>query len=956
MYRSLANVDTDPERSQMSSTTPVNTGNVSNSDLPATISTKFPQAIARSLSPVAAMSPVGGSRIPRKAATPSSLPRRPAQGSRLSTQRTSIPQFSGGSKHPAGPPTESTSELSPPSHRDKPLPSPPFAQIVDSESPPKASRTLVDAEVAGTPTSEEWPVIQPENVPSNAEKAPSSSDLHPGSGKQDKILPKQTVSQKTSSEKAPLIPLKHTPTERDNIQSPPPQPRSLYASLSRSTVPSRSSGLSRSETIPAISTSQHDVIDSPLAHKKSSRGLSAATSRSGSNRNSVPVGNQGLTSGMSWRLKPSSPRRPTHNGTAKVLSQSRTFPLLLSRNIPARRLTGVDQGRTTSESDTRTRSLSQEVLNDSSSIWSLAAGSSIDEDPEQEYDSSIRVKRLSGHSFASGLGPILRVASDADFVILGSGDAVPEVPPLPATVPHKAPQERSLSALAGRISRQTMSKLSLGLGPRTGTTQSSGSMKSPPVSPRVIPIRSMQPPRNISADVAAQDSVTGRSSSTGLAGVSKLPLSYPASKRISSAPSQIPAIPKGSPRFANNKDKGALVGTSSPVNLIPMKAERVLGISPQDREKSVLDRTKNRLGDRGKTSPTLGYMVRQNARKTSNTEGSPTSRSLGSPSLPHFPGNASLPQSRKGRVSSGLSSLRVTENVASESLESGTHKNKTQSPPVKRVGSNTAPVSPRVNEKQEPPKTTKKDAPEVAAKVKAKRSFRKLFQKREAKPTEKPAQPNEPKRSSLTGSALAKRFRSANPSKGNASNMPGRGPDSRPGPKTAISKSGEHGSNMRAGTPSPELRMPSPTPEVASATADTATVVNNLIARVAELPDESPDRLRGLEIAEVCMTLHLHTLMLKDLVLTVRKQAVLNSVEMYRHAKIAAMEARKHARQAELSVKQAGVVIDRLFKLTELHLDPETARLIRQLVKSTGLIEETSGSENTVLPSSGPAN
>jgi hypothetical protein len=44
---------------------------------------------------------------------------------------------------------------------DKPLPSPPVAQVVNPMSPVKVSRTLVDAENAGTPTSEQYPAIAP---------------------------------------------------------------------------------------------------------------------------------------------------------------------------------------------------------------------------------------------------------------------------------------------------------------------------------------------------------------------------------------------------------------------------------------------------------------------------------------------------------------------------------------------------------------------------------------------------------------------------------------------------------------------------------------------------------------------------------------------------------------------------------------------------------------------------
>ncbi|KAB2099427.1 hypothetical protein AG0111_0g12404 [Alternaria gaisen] len=47
---------------------------------------------------------------------------------------------------------------------DKPLPSPPIAQVVDPSSPPKASRTLVDA-FTPSPTLNEYPVLRPENIP-----------------------------------------------------------------------------------------------------------------------------------------------------------------------------------------------------------------------------------------------------------------------------------------------------------------------------------------------------------------------------------------------------------------------------------------------------------------------------------------------------------------------------------------------------------------------------------------------------------------------------------------------------------------------------------------------------------------------------------------------------------------------------------------------------------------------
>jgi hypothetical protein len=59
-----------------------------------------------------------------------------------------------------------------PAH-DKPLPSPPIAQLVDPDSPPKAVRTLVDA-YCGTTV---WPALQPENIPERTSSKHASLPL-----------------------------------------------------------------------------------------------------------------------------------------------------------------------------------------------------------------------------------------------------------------------------------------------------------------------------------------------------------------------------------------------------------------------------------------------------------------------------------------------------------------------------------------------------------------------------------------------------------------------------------------------------------------------------------------------------------------------------------------------------------------------------------------------------------
>lgn len=47
---------------------------------------------------------------------------------------------------------------------NKPLPNLPVAQFVDTTNPSEAHRTLIDAEVVGTPSSEDWPALVPEDI------------------------------------------------------------------------------------------------------------------------------------------------------------------------------------------------------------------------------------------------------------------------------------------------------------------------------------------------------------------------------------------------------------------------------------------------------------------------------------------------------------------------------------------------------------------------------------------------------------------------------------------------------------------------------------------------------------------------------------------------------------------------------------------------------------------------
>jgi hypothetical protein len=223
---------------------------------------------------------------------------------------------------------------------------------------------------------------------------------------------------------------------------------------------------------------------------------------------------------------------------------------------------------------------------------------------------------------------------------------------------------------------------------------------------------------------------------------------------------------------------------------------------------------------------------------------------------------------------------------------------------------------------------------EMAAKVKAKRSFRDFFHIRDSKSTENVPKLAGNKRSSLTvtGNTLAKRFRHSatlakpNPSLGSTSEIPGT--------ESAVRARmhGEH-NQLRAHS---DVACKAP-PATCS---DTGVIVNKIVKSVSSLPNHSPDRLRGLEIAEVCKTLHVRTDMLRELVLTVQiKQTLLNTVDAYKQARISATKAGKHARQAKLNAERAGVELERMQKLCEPDFDHETIEAIKILVKCVGAIE-----------------
>jgi hypothetical protein len=132
---------------------------------------------------------------------------------------------------------------------------------------------------------------------------------------------------------------------------------------------------------------------------------------------------------------------------------------------------------------------------DSVSTWSLAAGLSLDDEADVNYEGSVQVKRLSWHSSNPGRGPTLRISADADAVLLGRDESIPAVPAVLEHMPRKSSQQRSGGTMPGRVSKQILVRSDASAGSRTPTPSSTETetIGSRPI--KITPIRSMQSPR-----------------------------------------------------------------------------------------------------------------------------------------------------------------------------------------------------------------------------------------------------------------------------------------------------------------------------------------------------------------------------------------------------------------------------------------------------------------------------
>ena len=422
---------------------------------------------------------------------------------------------------------QGSKKLAPPLSCNKPLPSPPIAQVINPNSPPKAQRTLVDAE-SGSPPEDEWPIIRPENASSTVEPdVQQQRSVSEGAAPQ--IIPHTYLTDRESTS-TPVADADPTPnTNSSSVQKESLRyPQFLTMSESRVSSPVDSD----SDAFHAISTDTDTPLDSPLAHKSSALVTVTIPPRISSKRTSLPSLAQDepdsltLSSSLDSRqARLSSTKWPVLDGTESQTAESFIKAAFLEDEQTATAVSTKSSLMHPQEADSEASQINKHchaatTQHDSSkeedANSSMVAESSSEDGQAKYHRSSTRVKRVSWRSNSSESGPVLTIFEDADAVLLGQDDSIPNVPTLPGRVTVNTTQGRSLSALRGCISKQVVSKItrsSASPSPTSGTVDSEANTTT---SVKVDPIRSMQlPQKHNLEDTRSTAHSLGTSSSTG---------------------------------------------------------------------------------------------------------------------------------------------------------------------------------------------------------------------------------------------------------------------------------------------------------------------------------------------------------------------------------------------------------------------------------------------------------
>lgn len=411
---------------------------------------------------------------------------------------------------------------------------------MNQSSPPKAQRTLVDAEVTGTPSSEEWPILSPEQLPSLNVTPPD---------KQESLTAEfKGMQQLLEDYSSPFEdhPAKSGPQHHSEPESSPQYASPDSSRLVNMPRPKEASSEHSEAIVHAITTTLDVALESPVASKL------AVPPRVSSKYTSLPLPNSRRDSpAFNAALAAASRRRRGVTGSTKwpLLEPNDSDELLPEMTPePSARLrksavvTNNEPGKDRNQqansvpkfSDTDQSALTRRASIGTSISRSMGAETCLEDISSLERETTTRVKRPYRHSTGSGLGPTLRIADDAHAVLFGQ-----ETNPTPNASTDKPSEERSWSALANRMSRQTLSRLSLNRESRSNTPYLNEDERNAGEMRRTHPSESVQSADTASGDAEPKMSPSPTSPpSTEPSKISKLPFPSTEGKRSSSAASR----------------------------------------------------------------------------------------------------------------------------------------------------------------------------------------------------------------------------------------------------------------------------------------------------------------------------------------------------------------------------------------------------------------------------------
>lgn len=768
--------------------------------------------------------------------------------------------------------------------------------MIDPNSPPKAQRTLVDAE-SGTPSEEEWPILRPENVTSLMNQMPRVSGIDV---QQQRSVSLGAAPARVATSYFAIAEHSHAnmmnTSGAPEVDFSPSMGESSQSQQGRQFTESRrlssNNPYANAAAFHAISTDSDSAMESPLARKKSAVGRIPVPPRISSKRSSLPLPDQNVLGLSTPRPSLQSPQAELEPEKWPLLQEQDTEQhvgsgsLLSPAEQTATAMSPQDQPQVVHDltlrvsQSTGVKSTVQYATGSlrSNSSWSMAAGSSLDGEPGTDHDDGTRVKHLSKHSSASEPGAKLTIKSDADAVLHGRDAPVPNVPSLSEKLRGKLPQESSLGAMAGRLSRQTMSRIS-NLTSRTSTPNLTEVAAQPPtpVKPttpvRINPIRSMQPAR--------KSSVGGPSSP-----MSSLNSPMSQASVESKKPIVLSAVPSPEAKKADaarEHDQYSSVSDAGPSGLSRTTRARDVARLPGPHELSTSQST---------------LSLRRNLPVEKLTPLTPLGEE--EPTQGFSPVSASSP--------------RVDESTGALIVQN------------------------RSDVKEQ---TTKK--------LNIKRSLRGMFQRAVTKRSEKQPMAIAPEQAPTTGTktSLARRIRNSTSRLHlpRAAEVKSELPDI-PEPVTEIDQAAATEASAKDADRKAALSsLEDESPDSAAKPAlmqhnTTAAALNNIVERIALMPIDSPDRLLGVEIAEVSQLLYYRPKSVEDIVLTVNtKQAVLCALECYQEAKQSSESAMRHARDAQWHVARAGEELLRLEEACGLS-EGKTLEELRELISKARLGDE----------------